>query len=67
MSSGGFTDMVDTYMTRNVEWRCRQSNGVISNVNVFLITHKEANDPLARATKDQRNGSEYCNSKRNVY
>ena len=26
-----------------------------------------ANDPLVRATKDQRNGSEYGNSKRNVY
>ena len=25
-----------------------------------------ANDPLVRATKDQRNGSEYGNSKRNV-
>ena len=48
-------------------WRCRRSNSVSSNVNVFLITHKEAKAPVVRATKDQGNGPEYCNSKRNVY
>ena len=47
--------------------------GGACDVMVFLAMQRcvnypqGANDPLARATKDQRNGSEYCNSKRNVY
>ena len=28
------------------------------------VVFEEANDPLARATKDQRNGSMYCNTKK---
>ena len=46
---------------------CMNVDGVSSNVNEFVITHKEANAPLARATRDQGNGPEYCNSKGSVY